>query len=142
MFTDSIRNFNCCFLLIKLSWEIEWQTKCKDGLYKMRFDSSVHRNIGSSFEMNSTMSGPYRSISLQKHCKAEYLSTERYMQVSKVLPSVRKFDRETLYELKRHSLFARKGKRFHVPISDLNTTRPLSLGHLDVSGPVGIRICS
>lgn len=91
---------------------------------------------GSSFPMNSIVSDRERSFALQLYEKTEHLNSELYIQLSRVLPSVHKIDRQTFPELQRIPCVQWNVNRSHFPIPDFTTTIPLEIIYLDVSGAV------
>lgn len=130
-FKDSIRTFNGCYIIDKSSWQVLNEIPLENGLYLLKLGSDPPNQAFATITINLQ-----KNHALEWHGRNGHLGIDRYNKRSHAVPSVPRFDVNSLKCIK--CLPFLRGKARCAPLSsiDYQTSQKLQLIHIDTSGPV------
>jgi len=132
VFTNTIKPYNGCFIMLPRSHEVIWEAPLNDGLWTMDLSQVASK---AKFAFANIAAGP-RNNALHWHNKVGHPGPRRYQELSKMIPSVPHFGTSILQNIHCVPCLTAKAHQAPMTRSHLVVSKPLELIHLDISGPV------
>ena len=127
VFSEHIRSYPACILMRPKTFEIIQDFPLIDDLYPIKLNKTKVK-ILQTRKLNYSPE--------DWHKRVGHPSPERYLKLSEIFPEIPKFDRPTLQSINCAPCLMGRLKRAPINRSRRNTTHPLELIHLDISGKV------